>query len=89
MSVKAGFGGQKFNPVALEKLSRLRQRHPELLLQIDGGIDASTIGLARQAGCDLFVVGSAIFRSDDYGQAMEDLADAINTVGNTDGVKQS
>ena len=73
MSVEAGFGGQHFNPVALEKLRCLRETHPDLLLEIDGGIDADTIGPARQAGCDLFVVGSAIFRRDDYGEAMEQL----------------
>jgi ribulose-phosphate 3-epimerase len=88
MSVNAGFGGQKFNPLALDKLSHLRAGNPELLLQIDGGIDATTIGPARQSGCDLFVVGSAIFRHEDYRQAMKDLAGAISAVGNTDGVTQ-
>jgi len=88
MSVNAGFGGQKFNPVALDKLSHLRERHPDLLLEIDGGIDARTIGPARQSGCDLFVVGSAIFRHDDYVQAMDDLTAAIAAVGNTDGEAQ-
>ncbi|MEM9828488.1 MAG: ribulose-phosphate 3-epimerase [Planctomycetota bacterium] len=77
MSVKAGFGGQKFNPIALEKIRQLRQRKPELLIQIDGGIDVETIGPAREAGCDLFVVGSAIFRHDDYGQAIGDLNQAM------------
>ena len=84
MSVKAGFGGQKFNLIALDKLSHLRESNPQLLLEIDGGIDATTIGPARQSGCDLFVVGSAIFRNDDYRQAMDDLAGAIAAVGNTD-----
>ena len=88
MSVNAGFGGQKFNPVALDKLSQLRAGNPELLLQIDGGIDATTIGPARQSGCDLFVVGSAIFRQEDYRQAMKELTAAIAAVGNTDGVTQ-
>lgn len=92
MSVNAGFGGQKFNPVALDKLIRLRDENPDLLLEIDGGIDATTIGRARQSGCDLFVVGSAIFRPNlgdqtaDYGQAMAELTAAMAAVGNTDGV---
>ncbi len=73
MSVDAGFGGQSFSPVALEKLRVLRRDHPNLLLQIDGGIDAQTIGPAREAGCDLFVVGSAIFRRDDYAAAIGEL----------------
>ncbi|QDV83512.1 ribulose-phosphate 3-epimerase [Planctomycetes bacterium TBK1r] len=70
MSVNAGFGGQAFNPVALEKLAALKQSHPDLLLEIDGGINLETIGAARAAGCDLFVVGSAIFKQDDYAAAI-------------------
>lgn len=77
MSVDAGFGGQAFNPVALEKMSQLRSRFPELLLEIDGGIGDQTIGPARQAGADLFVVGSAIFRQADYGEAFTTLGRAI------------
>lgn len=73
MSVDAGFGGQSFNPVALEKIRSLRERYPKILLQIDGGINGVTIGQAREAGCDLFVVGSAIFGQDDYGRAMNEL----------------
>ncbi len=89
MSVEAGFGGQKFNPVALEKLRVIREEFPELLLQIDGGIDASTAGPAREAGCDLFVVGSAIFRQDDYGQAIGGLTEAIAKTGGNEGADQS
>ncbi|MDV6029777.1 MAG: ribulose-phosphate 3-epimerase [Phycisphaera sp. RhM] len=70
MSVSAGFGGQAFNPVALAKLAALKQSHPDLLLEIDGGINLKTIGAARAAGCDLFVVGSAIFKQDDYAAAI-------------------
>lgn len=77
MSVDAGFGGQEFNPIALEKLAQLRARFPEVLLEIDGGIGDQTIGPARQAGADLFVVGSAIFRKADYGQAFRSLGRAL------------
>ncbi len=73
MSVNAGFGGQSFNPVALDKLKILRQGNPKLLLEIDGGIDSQTIGQAQAAGCDLFVVGSAIFGQSDYGRAINEL----------------
>ena len=75
MSVNAGFGGQTFNPIALDKLHSLRERFPDLLLQIDGGISLQTIGLASQAGCDLFVVGSAIFGQPDYASAIRNLRD--------------
>ncbi len=73
MSVNAGFGGQAFNPIALEKLQVLRNEFPKLLLEIDGGISKETICLARKAGCDLFVVGSAIFGHSDYGLAIQEL----------------
>lgn len=74
MSVEPGFGGQKFMPVALEKVKRLR---PLLgnsrLLSIDGGIGPGTIPLAAQAGANMFVVGSAIFDTRDYREAMESM----------------
>jgi len=78
MSVQAGFGGQSFNPVAIERIADLRSRYPDLLLEIDGGISTTTIGAARQAGCDLFVVGSAIMTTDDYSVAMTELVAAMN-----------
>lgn len=77
MSVPAGFGGQPFAPVALDKLRRLRAEFPGLLLEIDGGINAQTITAAHQAGCDLFVVGSAIFGHDDYQRAIDQLRDGL------------
>lgn len=85
MSVEAGFGGQSFNPVALEKLRALKAEYPNLMLEIDGGIDASTIGPARASGCDLFVVGSAIFRRDDYAEAIASLHGAMDATHVTEG----
>lgn len=74
MSVNAGFGGQSFNPVALEKLSALRgQVSPDVLLEVDGGVNLSTIRNCSQAGATLFVVGSAIFGESDYAAAIRDL----------------
>jgi ribulose-phosphate 3-epimerase len=71
MSVPAGFGGQPFDPIALERLTQLRRDFgPELLLEIDGGINVQTVGPATAHGADLLVVGSAIFREADYCQAM-------------------
>jgi ribulose-phosphate 3-epimerase len=71
MSVPAGFGGQAFEPVALERLRQLRDQFgPDLLLEIDGGINVKTVGPATAHGADLLVAGSAIFREADYCQAM-------------------
>ncbi|MCA9191260.1 MAG: ribulose-phosphate 3-epimerase [Planctomycetales bacterium] len=77
MSVDAGFGGQSFNPVALEKLQTAKQTWPHLMLQVDGGINLSTIQQCYVAGARLFVVGSAIFGKEDYQQAISELAGAI------------
>lgn len=77
MTVNAGFGGQTFNTIGLEKLRVLRGQFPELLLQVDGGISARTIGDASRAGCDLFVVGSAIFGQNDYGLAINELRESL------------
>jgi ribulose-phosphate 3-epimerase len=77
MSVMPGFGGQEFDDVALTKLRALRERGDvEALLEVDGGIAADTIGPCAQAGAELFVVGSAIFRSDDYAAAVRELRSA-------------
>lgn len=63
MSVMPGFGAQKFNPVALDKLRALRQqRGDSLLLEIDGGVNDSTIAQCAQAGAQLLVTGAAVFR---------------------------
>jgi ribulose-phosphate 3-epimerase len=78
MSVEAGFGGQEFNPIALDRLQQLREKFGEkLLLEVDGGVNETTAGLCKQAGADLLVVGSAIFKRDDYCQAMTQLHQAM------------
>ncbi len=64
MSVMPGFGAQKFNPVALEKLRALRaQRGDSLLLEVDGGVNETTIAACVQAGAGMLVTGAAVFRS--------------------------
>lgn len=71
MSVQAGFGGQKFNEVALEKLRQVRElTRPDVLLEVDGGVNEQTITRCAAAGAQLFVVGSAIFGRPDYAAAI-------------------
>lgn len=80
MSVNAGFGGQAFNPVALDKLRWLSQHaSPDLLLEVDGGVNLSTIRDCWQAGARMFVVGSAIFGKPDYGQAITELNNQLRS----------
>jgi ribulose-phosphate 3-epimerase len=74
MSVVPGFSGQKFIPDALPKLRQIKKRlRPDQRLEIDGGINASTIALAREAGADWFVVASAIFDQPDRAAAIAEL----------------
>jgi ribulose-phosphate 3-epimerase len=77
MSVNPGFGGQQFIPSALDKVAQLRtmirERGLPTLIQIDGGVNAGTIGRISQSGVDVFVAGSAIFGSDDYAHTISEL----------------
>jgi ribulose-phosphate 3-epimerase len=77
MSVSPGFGGQKFEPVALEKLRELRSLGgPELILEVDGGVNDSTVAACAAAGAESLIVGSAIFNHTDYGAAISRLSAA-------------
>ncbi len=74
MSVMPGFGGQQFNDVAIDKLSALKARKDvDALLEVDGGVTTETIGRCFQAGAELIVTGSAIFRHEDYNVAVREL----------------
>ncbi len=69
MSVEPGFGGQVFNPVAVEKISDLADRRDadghDFLISVDGGINAETGPVCRQAGADILVSGSWLFGARD------------------------
>ncbi len=77
MTVEPGFGGQSFLDICLPKIRRARQlidKHGlEMWLQVDGGISEDTIERCADAGADVFVAGSAVFRADDPGAMIERL----------------
>jgi ribulose-phosphate 3-epimerase len=78
MSVEPGFGGQKFMADQLAKCRTIKPLlRPNQVLEIDGGINADTIGQARAAGVDWFVVGSALFDANDRHAASSAMASAI------------
>jgi ribulose-phosphate 3-epimerase len=82
MSVEPGFGGQKFEPVALEKLRHLRRVAPQaLLLEIDGGVNETTIAGCAAAGAQMFVTGSAIFKHSDYAESVARLSRLVMSQG--------
>jgi ribulose-phosphate 3-epimerase len=71
MSVVPGFSGQKFMPEVLPKCEAVKKRlRPNQRLEIDGGINPDTIGRAKSAGVDWFVVASAIFDKPDRAAAI-------------------
>ncbi len=73
MSVNPGFGGQSYIPACTQKIAELHALYPNLLIEVDGGIKASTISAAAKAGASVFVSGSGIFSKSDYAQAISEL----------------
>jgi len=62
MTVEPGFGGQKFMPNCMPKVLALRTDHPNLDIQVDGGLGPATIDAAAAAGANLIVAGSSVFK---------------------------
>ena len=67
MTVEPGFGGQKFMVEMMDKVRKSREfiGDADIWLQVDGGISLETIEIARSAGADTFVAGSAVFKATD------------------------
>ena len=69
MSVEPGFGGQKFIPESLDRIRELRRMaeelNPELLIEVDGGISSENAHLLYEAGANVLVAGSSVFKAED------------------------
>ena len=70
MTVFPGYGGQSMIVEALDKAKELRRRYPDLDLEVDGGVNLKTVALAREAGINILVAGTAIFGAEDAAQAI-------------------
>ena len=77
MTVEPGFGGQAFMSDMLEKVRLARKRADDLgidlWIEVDGGVGLDTIGACAEAGANVFVAGSAVYRSGDPAQVVEQL----------------
>jgi ribulose-phosphate 3-epimerase len=75
MTVEPGFGGQKFMSTMMEKVSATKDIIGDrpIWLQVDGGVSLETIEIAREAGADTFVAGSAVFNSPDPAEMITQL----------------
>lgn len=64
MTVEPGFGGQSFMESTMPKVEAIRKINPDIDIEVDGGINAETIKIASKAGANVFVAGSAVFKSE-------------------------
>ena len=74
MTVEPGFGGQSFMENTMEKVSKIRSANPNIDIQVDGGINSETIKIANDAGANIFVLGTAFFKS----QVLPKIEDLLN-----------
>lgn len=81
MSVNPGFGGQRFLPLALDKIRRLnalrKERGLSFAIEVDGGVSLKTLPSLLAAGADWFVAGSALFGAADARRAARELREAL------------
>ena len=82
MTVNPGFGGQAFIPDMLPKIAELRRRRDDrgldFHIEVDGGLDPETVGGAAEAGADVIVAGTSIFREQDYARAINALRQGVD-----------
>lgn len=64
MTVEPGFGGQSFMESTMPKIEAIRKINPDIDIEVDGGINADTVKIAAKAGANVFVAGSAVFKSE-------------------------
>jgi ribulose-phosphate 3-epimerase len=87
MTVEPGFGGQKFMASELPKVQALRERYPDLNIEVDGGLGPGTIDQAADAGANVIVAGSAVFSAKDPAEVISLLRDAVDKrAGSRDGI---
>ena len=84
MSVFPGYGGQKFIESTLKKVDQLKKRikveGAECLIQVDGGINASNLPFLKEAGADLFVIGTFLYNSNNIAKTLKLIQNKINGV---------
>lgn len=74
MTVNPGWGGQSFLPSALAKVAHIRKLRPNIDIEVDGGIDPKTLPIAREAGANVFVVGSHFARAESLSASVQEMA---------------
>jgi ribulose-phosphate 3-epimerase len=78
MTVEPGFSGQKFMPEMMSKVQILREKYPNLYIQVDGGLSPETIDHAASVGANVIVAASAIFSSSDRKTVIDTLRAGVD-----------
>lgn len=78
MTVEPGFGGQSFMADMMPKVRAVRERFPAVNIQVDGGLGAATVGVAAEAGANVIVAGTAVFRAEDSAAMISTLREAVD-----------
>jgi ribulose-phosphate 3-epimerase len=81
MSVNPGFGGQSFIEAQVEKIRRIRKLIGDrpIELEVDGGVSVNNIKTITDAGANVIVAGSAVFKGEDYSTTISALRNAANS----------
>lgn len=80
MTVEPGFGGQSFMEETMPKIEKLRQINADIDIEVDGGITPDTIKIAAKAGANVFVAGSAVFKSENPNKTIDILRENAKAV---------
>jgi len=78
MTVEPGFGGQKFQERCMPKVKALRERYPEIDIEVDGGLSLDTIDVAADAGANVIVAGTAVFGAQSPKEVIAKLREAVH-----------
>lgn len=73
MTVEPGYGGQGFIHSTLDKIRHIRALDPDKYIEVDGGINPETSKLVREAGANVLVAGTFLFRAQDMAAAVKEL----------------
>jgi len=78
MTEHPGIGGQKYMASEIPKVRALRERYPNLNIEVDGGLGVGTVDQAAEAGANVIVAGSAVFGAQDPGDVIQKLREAVD-----------